>query len=130
MKGRKALTFCSETKRNLVIFYLSAQLLRNRSTEFRDICTYEGKNTICTCRCAYRRKFWFNFFLGVIPLLNLEIWPIEYTNVSAQILLTAQQNFMKLFSSYGQTVYMCIFTEIFPKRTIRTQFRATCVKSV
>ena len=54
------------------------------------------------------RKFWFHFFLGVTPFLNLEIWPkwkiLLNTVCKRNSSETAQQSFVKLCSNEGHNV--------------------------
>ena len=67
------------------------------------------------CWCAYLQEILIQFFfLGVMPLLNLEIWPkwkillktVRQPNSTG----TAQQNFLKLCSYEEHNVKICIFT--------------------
>ena len=90
------------------IRFLSAQLLWNRSAEFRETLVL-----LCTwCVDVHiSKKFWFNFF--VMPLLNLEIcqkWNmllIQFDSLTPLKLLN--KIWWKFVDSEGYTVYMCIF---------------------
>ena len=55
-----------------VLFFLSAQLYWNRSTEFPELCSCEGHTMQM---CISTGNFDSIFSLEVTPFLNSEIWP-------------------------------------------------------
>ena len=65
------LTRLQSVSQSISPVFLSAELLWNRSTEFLKLCSWD-----IMCRFAYSQEILIHlFFLGVMPLLNLEIRP-------------------------------------------------------